>query len=152
LGDETGQHGTSAFVIADDTVWELTAKTIEESFKPTAGTVDRAKFGGESFTAETDQLTTAAADNGADIIVGIGGGKTLDTAKSVAARCNLPVGSVPTIASTDSPISSISIIYGDDGTFATAEQHHRHPAFPLADVHNGRIRTDDGDFRSFAKD
>jgi len=134
IGDEAVQHGTSAFIIADETVWELTAETIEESFESTSGTVDRAQFGGECSTDEVDRLTDAARDARADIVVGVGGGKTLDTAKSVAAQRAVPVGSVPTIASTDSPTSSISIIYENDGTFATAEQHRSNPAFVLVDT------------------
>jgi len=134
LGEEIVQHGNSAFIIADDTVWNLIAETVEESFEGTAGTLDRVEFGGECSTNEIDRLTAAATDFEADTIVGIGGGKTLDAAKSVGARQDLPVGSVPTIASTDSPTSSISIIYEDDGTFANAEQHYSHPAFVLVDT------------------
>jgi len=134
LGGETVQHGSSAFVISGETVWELTAETVTESFEATAETVDRVQFSGECSTDEIARLTEAATDVRADIIVGIGGGKALDTAKSVAARRNLPVGSVPTIASTDSPTSSISVIYEDDGTFATAEQHRHHPTFVLVDT------------------
>ena len=134
VGDETVQHGSSAFVIADETVWELTAETVKESFEATAGTVERAQFDGECCAAEIDRLTDAATNAGADVIVGIGGGKVLDTAKSVATRRELPVGSVPTVASNDSPTSSISIIYEDDGTFSTVEQHQQHPAFVLVDT------------------
>ena len=115
-------------MIADDTVWELISETVETSFGSTDGTFDRARFRGECSTAEIDRLTDAAAEAGSDVIVGIGGGKSLDTAKSVAARLDLPVGSVPTVASNDSPTSSISIIYGDDGALADAEQHGRHPS------------------------
>ena len=134
VGDETSRHGRSAFVIADDTVWDLISETVETSFSSTDGTFDRAQFGGECSTDEIDRLTDAAAEAGADIVVGIGGGKSLDTAKSVAARLDLPVGSVPTVASNDSPTSSISIIYREDGAFADAEQHSRHPAFVLVDT------------------
>jgi len=134
LGTETFQHGTSAFTIADETVWELVSEPVKDSFDATEGTVERATFGGECSTDEIDRLTDAATDAGADVIVGIGGGKTLDTAKSVAVRCDVPVGSVPTIASNDSPTSSISIIYGNDGAFVTAERHRRHPAFVLVDT------------------
>ena len=121
-------------MIADDTVWELISETVETSFGSTDGTFDRARFRGECSTAEIDRLTDAAAEAGSDVVVGIGGGKSLDTAKSVAARLDLPVGSVPTVASNDSPTSSISIIYGDDGALADAEQHGRHPEFVFVDT------------------
>ncbi|MDI4740198.1 iron-containing alcohol dehydrogenase, partial [Salmonella enterica subsp. enterica serovar Kentucky] len=38
---------------------------------------------------------------GADVIVGMGGGKTLDTAKATGASLRLPIAVVPTLASTD---------------------------------------------------
>ena len=40
------------------------------------------------------------------MIMGIGGGKTLDTAKGAANTLNLPVVIVPTSASTDAPTSA----------------------------------------------
>ncbi|WP_435092899.1 glycerol dehydrogenase [Halorubrum sp. N11] len=134
LGKLTERHGETAFVIADDTVWELTAETVTQSFESAAGTFKRLRFGGDCTVVEIDRLTTAAVEMGADVVVGIGGGKSLDTAKSVAARQELPVGSVPTIAATDSPTSSISIVYGEDGSVVDAEKHRRHPEFVLVDT------------------
>jgi glycerol dehydrogenase len=40
-------------------------------------------------------------------MVGMGGGKTIDTAKIVADRTNIPVIVVPTIASTDAPAAVV---------------------------------------------
>ncbi|EMA59590.1 glycerol dehydrogenase [Halorubrum lipolyticum DSM 21995] len=134
LGKLAERHGQTALVIADDTVWELTAETVERSFESAAGTFERVRFSGDCTVEEIDRLTRAAVETDADLAVGIGGGKSLDTAKSVAARRELPVGSVPTIAATDSPTSSISIVYGEDGSVVEAEKHRRHPEFVLVDT------------------
>lgn len=134
LGKLTERHGKSAFVIVDDTVWELTSETVENSFESATGTFERIRFSGDCTVDEIDRLTSAAMETDADLVVGIGGGKSLDTAKSVAARLELPIGSVPTIAATDSPTSSISIVYGEDGSVVEAEKHHRHPEFVLVDT------------------
>ncbi|WP_313640596.1 iron-containing alcohol dehydrogenase [Paenibacillus sp.] len=52
-----------------------------------------------------------------EVILGIGGGKTLDTAKAVSYMADLPVVIVPTVASTDVPCSALSVLYTDEGDF-----------------------------------
>ena len=51
----------------------------------------------------------------AQAVIGIGGGKILDTAKAVAYYKEAPVLICPTIASTDAPCSALSVIYTDAG-------------------------------------
>lgn len=53
----------------------------------------------------------------ADILIGIGGGKSLDAAKAAAEECCIPVVCIPTIAATCAAASAVSITYTDDGVF-----------------------------------
>ena len=55
------------------------------------------------------------------LVIGAGGGKTLDAGKIVARDIGARIFTVPTIASTDSPTSGIGVIYTADGVYDRVE-------------------------------
>lgn len=71
-------------------------------------------------TEVTEELIDAQAEelraNKPDVVVGIGGGKTIDVAKAVGTKLGVSFIIVPTIAATDAPTSSLSVIYRNDGS------------------------------------
>ena len=91
---------------------------IEASFKGTDKKYEFGCFDGECSKKEIDKLIALATEKKCDVIVGIGGGKLIDTAKAVAYYKKAPVVIVPTIASTDAPCSALSVLYTDDGVFS----------------------------------
>ena len=107
----------NAFVIADEFVLSITEDIINESFKNENLEVTFEIFNRECSKVEVNRLKEILKTKDSKIIIGVGGGKTLDTAKAVAYYCNLPVMIVPTIASTDAPCSALSVLYTEDGQF-----------------------------------
>ncbi len=74
----------------------------------------RLGFGGHcSETAVADLVRQAGADR--RVVIGIGGGAVLDTAKVVARRLGLPLVAIPTIAATCAAWTPLSVWYDDAG-------------------------------------
>ncbi|MFR3752757.1 MAG: iron-containing alcohol dehydrogenase [Enterocloster sp.] len=57
-----------------------------------------------------------------DVLLAVGGGKCVDTVKLAADLLRKPVFTIPTIASNCAPVTKLSIMYGEDGTFEKVER------------------------------
>lgn len=109
--------GSSFFMIGSESGLKRVETTIQKSFEGTGSKLHFEAFNRECSKNEISRLQEKVKANACDVIVGIGGGKTLDTAKAVAYYEKLPVVIIPTIASTDAPCSALSVLYTDDGVF-----------------------------------
>lgn len=122
--------GDRAFVVADPFIAERHGSRLMDLLGPLAAI---AVFGGECTAAEIDRMAAMAETHRADVIVGMGGGKAIDTAKGVRIKRGGRIVIVPTIASNDSPTSRLSVIYREDHALSEVRLMVSNPDVVLVD-------------------
>ena len=133
IGRYVAPLGDSALAIVDGFFWDSLRPTLEASLTAAGTKVDFMRFGGESSEDEIERCVAMGKAAGAKAVIGIGGGKALDTAKITAFHINARIITVPTIASTDSPTSSIGVIYSPEGVYDRVVRCGRNPDVVLVD-------------------
>ncbi|WP_026101076.1 iron-containing alcohol dehydrogenase [Synechococcus sp. PCC 7336] len=89
--------------------------------------------GSDCSESELARLRSQASDFGATAIVGIGGGKAIDTAKLVAHQLQLPIATIPTAAATCAAWTALSNVYSNSGAFQYDVPLDRAPDLLLLD-------------------
>lgn len=126
--------GKTALLIADDVVWKIAGKELSASLEGEGVSFERAVFEGEASNREIDRLVELGRKQQADVVIGFGGGKAIDTAKGVAEKLEAACAILPTTASTDAPTSALSVIYSDDGEFESYRFYSKNPDLVLVDT------------------
>ena len=136
LGRELQRLGFQGPVlfIAGGTAQRILAPIWQEQLPPVGLQPVVEAFKGECSEAEIKRLVGLAAGQSFCAVVGAGGGKASDTARAVADELGLPVVITPTLASTDSPCSALSVIYSDEGSVSGFRFYNRHPVLLLVDT------------------
>jgi glycerol dehydrogenase len=134
LGEEVKRFGEKALLLVDTFVHENIFPSFEGTLE---GVLDyhAEPFGGESSDEEIERVSEIVRSKGLEVVVGIGGGKTLDTAKAVAYHTERPMVIVPTIASTDAATSALAVIYTSEGEFDRYLFLPHNPELVLVDTH-----------------
>ena len=113
-------------------------RLLSETWKHTLGEAGISyavhEFCGECTMAEIERIKQIAKQTKSQVIIGAGGGKVLDAARAVAADLSLPIVNCPTVASSDSPCSALSVIYSDDGVALRSQFHRKNADLVLVDT------------------
>ncbi|MGE4504577.1 MAG: glycerol dehydrogenase [Desulfovibrionaceae bacterium] len=133
LGAECARLGSHAFLVASPYPVEHLLPPMLPGLRESSG-LTLETFGRQCTDEEIERLLGLLRSAGADLVVGVGGGKTLDTAKAVAHRAGVPAIMVPTIASTDAPCSSVCVVYDQQGVFKRADVLPRNPDSVIMDT------------------
>jgi glycerol dehydrogenase len=125
--------GKKGFVLSSRTAKEKILSEYAALFAEQG--IDIEQFNGECSEKEISRILELVVVNEIRVLVGVGGGKVIDTAKIVSDRAGIPVIIVPTIASTDAPCSGCAVIYSDHGVFESVYYQKMNPEIVLVDTH-----------------
>jgi glycerol dehydrogenase len=116
-GDAIARLGKRPLVVGGDrTLAALTSK-LKPVLEQQQLSYSCTSYSPDCSEASLSALKEAAASHQADLIIGIGGGKALDTAKLLAYQCQLPIVTIPTSGATCAAWTALSNIYSDEGAF-----------------------------------
>lgn len=132
LGVLTADIGERALIVVDADVLPFVAEALNTAFA--ARTFEVLPFRGEVTRTAIGTLAEAGRAFGADLLIGIGGGKGLDAAKGTALALDLPFVAVPSIASNDSPTARSLAVYNDDHVLVAIESLSQSPHLVVVDT------------------
>jgi len=134
FGEYMKPLGAKCLLLWDATVKGIVGDTVLGGLAEAGIEAVDVDFAGDTTKAEAERVAKIAADQGADVAVAIGGGKTLDTAKAAAHQAGIKMVTVPTIASNDSPTSSYTVWYDEEGNCTGFESWGTNPDLVLVDT------------------
>jgi len=109
--------GNRPLIVAGERTLAISQENLQPILETQQLQTAQASYSPDCCEASLKSLRKAAKEHKADVIIGVGGGKALDTAKLVAQQLQLPVVTIPTSAATCAAWSALSNVYSEDGAF-----------------------------------
>ncbi len=117
VAGEVANLGTRPLIIAGNQTLNLSQESLQSLCQSPELHPLSVSYGADCCEASLKALRKAAKEHKADLIIGIGGGKALDTAKLVAHQLTLPVVTIPTSGATCAAWTALSNVYSETGAF-----------------------------------
>lgn len=134
LHEYVKSFGDRALLVCDEFILERVQTVAVPGLQQAGLKSQVVKFNRECCDAEIQRLSHLSEESHCNVIVGVGGGKTLDSAKATAYHLKLPVIIVPTIAATDAPCTALAVIYKENGEFDRYLFLPQNPDVVIADL------------------
>lgn len=132
LGYFVKTFGKKALLIANQDDVNRVREKLEKTAAKFGVEFIETNFHGEASRVEASRLQELAKKESCDCIIGLGGGKAIDTSKVVAEGKNLII--VPTIVATDAPTSHSAVLYTEAGEFDDYAYFMQSPSVVLIDT------------------
>jgi glycerol dehydrogenase len=134
LSEVIATYGPGPAVVSDAYVHDMFGERIVAGLGAAGMSPQMRVLPGELTAAAADEIAASLAGLGVGVVVGCGGGKSLDAGKAVSARLGVPVVTVPTVASNDSATSRAVAMYDDAHRLVAVDQLTANPHAVLVDT------------------
>lgn len=134
LGHSAKKLGNKFLAICPDNSRGRLGTQVEASLAEQKKEVMFTTFHGEAIKDEVFTEMDECRAQDYDVVVGVGDGKALDTAKAVTGNLGLSCVIIPAVASNDAPCSGVTVLYGDAGVIIKAVLICHNPDPVLADT------------------
>lgn len=121
-------------VVSDPVAWAMVRERVEAAFATAGRTVHGVTFDGDVTRATIDAAVATARAHAPGVVVGLGGGKSLDVGKAVSQALGTAVITAPTIASNDSPTSMSYALYDEHHVLVDVQRMPHNPHVVLVDT------------------
>jgi glycerol dehydrogenase len=104
--------GNKGSIVAEKFIFEKFDKKISKILN---SNIKKILFNGECTLDEINRITLLSKKHNASFIIGLGGGKAIDTSKAIANKLNIKIITIPTSPATGAAASALSAIYSKNG-------------------------------------
>lgn len=116
-GGAIARLGTRPLVVGGSQSLALVESELQTLAQQHQLSLETASYSPDCSEATLTRLQKAVKAHQANVILGVGGGKSLDAAKLLADQCQLPVVTLPTSGATCAAWTALSNIYSETGAF-----------------------------------
>ncbi len=134
LEEHIESFGNMALIISDKNVFPKVENKINTIFKKSKASYCYHNFENYCSPFNINPAVKTGKDNKVCFVIGVGGGKIIDTAKIVADKLGLPSIVIPTSAATCACTALLAVEYADDGKFIGNYWPQFAPTVVLADL------------------
>ena len=117
LGSEAALLGSRALMVAEDKIWDKVKSRAADSLDKAGVEWKHFSFSGWCCPGQYENAASMGREFGAQAVIGIGGGRAVDTAKIVSDKIGVRSITVPTSAATCAASAWLSVHYTDEGHF-----------------------------------
>ena len=132
-GEQIASFGARPFVVGGDRTLSLIEPKLALIFQQYSLTAAQKSYSPHCSILSLESLKESVKSHQADLIIGVGGGKALDTAKLLAHQCNLPIVTLPTSGATCAAWTALANVYSNEGAFQYDVPLHRCPDLLILD-------------------